>query len=345
MRSRPGTWSVDSFRYSWRLGESPTRQTSPSRIPPPPPPLDFVALICYSPLLAFSFADADFLAEIPLIPHAYYFEVAGSNAYGTMLGARIQFLFKISFCLLWLIRPCLSCGMDPVRFVFVIGKLIYLGGLVHGELAFRSRYLFALQHNPHALSQYPYLLHGMAKVNATEDDFPGRIANWLQYYNSSILAGSFMPDWYYPQDLVLTPGAMAVQAMTISQKQVRPTDSRQEYHMLTRYLVHWPPFLKAAVEHVRETYPNPATNSKAQALIAFLFGVAGHQVQDAAWHSIGLLMGFIDEVSKVECASYGFAHETLDWGGETVLGKRYTGMKGAVDWAFVCIPIFCIRYL
>ena len=99
--------------------------------------------------------------------------------------------------------------------------------------------------------------------------------------------------------------------------------------------MHWPPFLKAAVEHVREKYPNPSTNSNAQALIAFLFGVAGHQVQDAAWHSIGLLMGLIEEVSKVECVPGQSAHETLDWGGDTIFGKRYRGMKGAADWAFV----------
>src|SRR5271168_1824711 len=106
--------------------------------------------------------------------------------------------------------------------------------------------------------------------------------------------------------------------------------------MLIHHLVHWPPFLKAAVEYVRETYPTPSKSEKAQALIAFLFGVAGHQVQDAAWHSIGLLMGFIDEVAKVECQSYGAAHETLDWGGDTIFAKRYSGMKGAGDWAHVC---------
>lgn len=104
------------------------------------------------------------------------------------------------------------------------------------------------------------------------------------------------------------------------------------------YLVHWPPFLKAAVEYVRDTYPQPENNDKAQALIAFLFAVSGHQVQDAAWHSIGLLMGFIDEVSKIDCKeSFSCAHETLDWGGDAIFGKRYSGQKGAADWAYVLL--------
>ena len=101
-------------------------------------------------------------------------------------------------------------------------------------------------------------------------------------------------------------------------------------------VVHWPPFLKAAVEYIRETYPHPENNGKAQALIAFIFAVSGHQVQDAAWHSIGLLMGFIDEVAKVDCKeSYGDAHEILDWGGDAIFGKRFSGRKGSADWAFV----------
>jgi hypothetical protein len=102
--------------------------------------------------------------------------------------------------------------------------------------------------------------------------------------------------------------------------------------------VHWPPFLKAAVEYIRETYPNPEKNEKAQALIAFLFAVSGHQVQDAAWHSIGLLMGFIDEVAKVDCHdSFQNAHDILDWGGDSIFGKRFSGINGASDWAFVWI--------
>jgi glycosylphosphatidylinositol phospholipase D len=100
--------------------------------------------------------------------------------------------------------------------------------------------------------------------------------------------------------------------------------------------VHWPPFLKAAVEYIRETYPNPENDEKAQALIAFIFAVSGHQVQDAAWHSIGLLMGFIDTVAKVDRQeSYKSAHDILDVGGDALFSSRYRDQKGYGDWAFV----------
>lgn len=101
-------------------------------------------------------------------------------------------------------------------------------------------------------------------------------------------------------------------------------------------IVHWPPFLKAAVQHIRETYPNPENDEKAQSLIAFIFAVSAHQVQDAAWHSIGLLMGFMMDVHVVDChLDFECAHTTLDWGGDAIFSKRYSGLKGASDWAFV----------
>jgi Zinc dependent phospholipase C len=124
---------------------------------------------------------------------------------------------------------------------------------------------------------------------------------------------------------------MDVPVQTTSQKKV----SLLPFPFVTD-IVHWPPFLKAAVEYIRETYPDPKNNEKAQALIAFIFAVSGHQVQDAAWHSIGLLMGFIDEVANVDCHdNFQNAHEILDWGGDAIFGKRFSGQSGASDWAFV----------
>jgi len=100
--------------------------------------------------------------------------------------------------------------------------------------------------------------------------------------------------------------------------------------------VHWPPFLKAAVEYIRETYPDPENNERAQALIAFIFAVSGHQVQDAAWHSIGLLMGFIDEIANVDShGDYKVAHKILDWGGDAILAKRLNARKESSGWVFV----------
>jgi Zinc dependent phospholipase C len=108
-------------------------------------------------------------------------------------------------------------------------------------------------------------------------------------------------------------------------------------------IVHWPPFLKAAVEYIQDTYPNPENDDKAQALIAFIFAVSGHQVQDAAWHSIGLLMGFIDEVAKVDCQNnYRAAHEILDWGGDAIFSTRFKAQKGSGDWVYVYCFCCCL---
>lgn len=102
--------------------------------------------------------------------------------------------------------------------------------------------------------------------------------------------------------------------------------------------MHWPPFLKAAVDYIHETYPDPESNPRARALISFIFAVCGHQLQDAAWHSIGLLMGLIDEVAQVDFkGDYGAAHHTLDWGGDAILGKRYSGHTSSSDWAYACL--------
>lgn len=56
------------------------------------------------------------------------------------------------------------------------------GGVVHGEIAQRAKYLFALQND--------IINHTAPKT------YQARIAQWLQKYEGSVLAGSFMPDWY-----------------------------------------------------------------------------------------------------------------------------------------------------
>ena len=168
-------------------------------------------------------------------------------------------------------------------------------------------------------------------MNSTNaDPFPSRIAGWLQRYDGAILAGSFMPDWS------LSAFSRLIQGLWMFR---RRRLVRNEYFCFLEStdIVHWPPFLKAAVEYIREKYPHPEESEQAQALIAFIFAIAGHQVQDAAWHSIGLLMGMIDEVARVDChGSFAIAHETLDWGGDAILGKRFSAHKGSADWAFVC---------
>ena len=59
-----------------------------------------------------------------------------------------------------------------------------VGGLVHGEIAQRSRFLFSKQHDPKNMA-YP-------------DGYATAIARWLERHDGSIVAGSYMPDWYCP---------------------------------------------------------------------------------------------------------------------------------------------------
>lgn len=80
--------------------------------------------------------------------------------------------------LLNLVVPCHSCGTRPFFKLAHESK----GGLVHGELAQRSRFLFAKQHNPQSST---YL-----------DGYAAQMAQWLESHDGSIVAGSFMPDWY-----------------------------------------------------------------------------------------------------------------------------------------------------
>ena len=65
-----------------------------------------------------------------------------------------------------------------------LGRLteLRLGGLTHGILVERAKYLFILGNNP---------------ANGTEavDEFSARVAQWLERYESSVLAGMYMPDW------------------------------------------------------------------------------------------------------------------------------------------------------
>jgi hypothetical protein len=57
-----------------------------------------------------------------------------------------------------------------------------VGGLVHGELAQRSRFLFSKQHD--------------SKNMTHTDGYAAQMAQWIERHDGSILAGSYMPDWY-----------------------------------------------------------------------------------------------------------------------------------------------------
>jgi len=58
-----------------------------------------------------------------------------------------------------------------------------IGGLVHGEITQRSRALFSRQYDP-ANFTYP-------------DPYYTAIAQWLEQNDAAVVAGSFMPDWFF----------------------------------------------------------------------------------------------------------------------------------------------------
>ncbi|PVZ97023.1 hypothetical protein BB558_007044 [Smittium angustum] len=79
---------------------------------------------------------------------------------------------------------------------------------------------------------------------------------------------------------------------------------------------HWTPFIKAGIEHLRENYQKPYTKS-AEEFIAFLFGVAAHQVSDELWHGVRMDEGFLKLLRETEYLDdFNGAHDLLDVGGD-----------------------------
>jgi len=93
-----------------------------------------------------------------------------------MASTRLSVLLSLVFLLLSFVVPCNSCGNHPSH-----ALLTSIGGVVHGEIVQRSRYLFTVQND---------MIN-----NTVPKTYHARIAQWLQKYDGSVLAGSFMPDW------------------------------------------------------------------------------------------------------------------------------------------------------
>ncbi|CAO3600079.1 unnamed protein product [Absidia cylindrospora] len=106
-------------------------------------------------------------------------------------------------------------------------------------------------------------------------------------------AGSFFPDWGY-------------QCLG--------------YHQQSED-VHWAPFIKTAIRYVRETYPQPWTDTHVQGLVVFIFAIMSHDVADVKWHSLnGLEDYFIKVMAEMEFdGNYQTAHTVADTGAEFTL--------------------------
>ncbi|KAJ1957169.1 hypothetical protein GGI12_005099, partial [Dipsacomyces acuminosporus] len=120
----------------------------------------------------------------------------------------------------------------------------------------------------------------------------GRVAFYrgiLHRHSESLQAGVVFPDWGY--------GCLSM-------------DEQAE-------AAHWTPFMEYGVEYLASKYQKPY-GERAQQLIAFLFGVASHQVADEQWHGLsGLKEGIMQVLANSTFdGEYSRAHDTLDVGGD-----------------------------
>ncbi|KAJ2782745.1 hypothetical protein GGI15_002822 [Coemansia interrupta] len=111
----------------------------------------------------------------------------------------------------------------------------------------------------------------------------------LDRHPVSLQAGAVFPDWGY--------GCMSM-------------DEQSE-------AAHWTPFLEYGVEYFLRTYSRPYS-TQAEQLIAFMFGIASHQVSDEQWHSLsGLRDGFMRVLANSTFNNeFSRAHDVLDVGGD-----------------------------
>ncbi|KAJ2742821.1 hypothetical protein GGI20_004204 [Coemansia sp. BCRC 34301] len=111
----------------------------------------------------------------------------------------------------------------------------------------------------------------------------------LDRHPASLQAGAVFPDWGY--------GCLSMDD---------PAES-----------AHWAPFLRYGAAHILKHYPKPYTEHGEQ-LVAFLFGIASHQVADEQWHSLsGLRDGLMRTLAKSTFnGEYTRAHDALDVGGD-----------------------------
>jgi len=101
--------------------------------------------------------------------------------------------------------------------------------------------------------------------------------------------------------------------------------------------------MKIAIEYMREKYPPPLTsdNIPGQKFLAFLLGIASHQIADAVWHGrlTGCPNGFIDATAWESFdGDEGAAHSSDDPGGDSIvdyeLPIEYIGKKNYFFFVF-----------
>ncbi|RIB06471.1 hypothetical protein C2G38_2253190 [Gigaspora rosea] len=122
-----------------------------------------------------------------------------------------------------------------------------------------------------------------------------KYANYLRKNPQFVQAGSFFPDWGYS---------------------CWKNDELSE-------IAHWPPFIKAATDHIREKYGGKSweQDKVAQGVISFLYAIVSHGVADVSFHSLGGIHdGFIATMAEINFKrDINAAHSAADTGGEFTL--------------------------
>lgn len=84
---------------------------------------------------------------------------------------------------------------------------------------------------------------------------------------------------------------------------------------------HWPPFLKAAINHYHNQYILKGLSN--DPLKAFIYGLFTHQVADVSWHSLNSHQGLLQVLSNVEFNNnIDKAHTYLDTVGDFIILNR-----------------------
>ncbi|CAF4909925.1 unnamed protein product [Rotaria sp. Silwood1] len=100
---------------------------------------------------------------------------------------------------------------------------------------------------------------------------------------------------------------------------------------------HWYPFMKIAIEYLREHHPPPLqpNDDDGQKLLVFLLAIASHQIADAAWHGnlTGCPNGFIDATAWESFNdNEDAAHSSDDTGGDCVMDYELPiGYMASID--------------
>ncbi|KAI8139150.1 hypothetical protein BJV82DRAFT_628349 [Fennellomyces sp. T-0311] len=117
----------------------------------------------------------------------------------------------------------------------------------------------------------------------------------LERSDGFVQAGSFFPDWGY-------------QCLGYNQQ---AEDA------------HWAPFIRTAIDYVKEKYPNARSGGDphAEGLVAFVFAIMSHDVADVRWHSLQGLKGyFMEAMAQMDFhGEFSQAHTAADTGAEFTL--------------------------